>query len=102
MRIARVIGLIAAGVVLSACLLILLGAHSYKIPLLSSIGSMVLSVFGPWLAVMPLLVGVFAAWVWRGSHSQSALRIEHFARLASGRGLDLWNLERSAAAHHRL
>jgi acetyl esterase/lipase len=73
MRVARVIGLIAAGVVLTACLLVLLGAHFYKIPVVSSIGSMVLSVFGPWLVVIPLGAGVFAAWVWRGSNARSAL-----------------------------
>jgi acetyl esterase len=72
-RISRAIGLIAAGVVLLICLLILIGAHFYGIPLIAPIGSTVLSIFGPWLVVVPLGAGAFAAWLWRASHSRSAL-----------------------------
>lgn len=72
-KIGLVIGLIAAGVVLLACLLILLGAHFYEIPVLSSIGSVLLSIFGPWFVAIPLGAGVLAAWVWRASHRCSAL-----------------------------
>jgi acetyl esterase len=85
-KIARVIGLIAAGVVLSACLLILVGAHFYKIPVVSSIGSMLLSIFGPWLVAVPLGAGAFAAWVWRASHSRSALVLTIAAAVAAAWG----------------
>jgi hypothetical protein len=85
-RIAQVIGLVAAGVVLSACLLILLGAHFYEIPVLSSIGSMLLSILGPWLVVTPLGAGGFAAWVWRVSHRRSALLLTITAAVATAWG----------------
>jgi acetyl esterase len=85
-KIAREIGLIAAGMVLSACLLILLGAHVYKIPILSAIGSTLLSIVGPWIVVVPLAAGVVAAWVWRGSHRRSALVLMIAAAVASAWG----------------
>jgi acetyl esterase len=85
-RIAQVIGLIAAGAVLSACLLILLGAHFYGIPILSSLGSMVLSIFGPWLVAIPLGAGVFAASVWRASHRRGALLLTIAAAVAAAWG----------------
>jgi acetyl esterase len=86
MRIARLMGLIAAGAVLSACLLVLVGAHFYSIPFVSSIGSMLLSIFGPWLIAMPLSAGVFAAWVWRRSHWRSALVLTFAASVAAAWG----------------
>jgi acetyl esterase len=82
-KIARIIGLIAAGAVLSVCLLILLGAHFFKIPVLSSIGSIALSTLGPWLIATPLGAGVFAAWVWRTSRGRGALVLTLAAAVAS-------------------
>ena len=72
-RIVRAIGLIAAGVVLSVCVLILFGAHIYGLPLISPIGSTVLSVFGPWLIALPVAIGALVGWSWRASRSRSTL-----------------------------
>jgi hypothetical protein len=100
MRIARLIGLIAAGVLLSACLLILLGAHFYNIPVISSIGSMLLSIFGPWLIAMPLGAGVFAARVWRASHWRSALVLMIAAAVAAAWGAAAVSRMVFEARHH--
>jgi acetyl esterase len=99
-RIARVIGLIAAGVVLSACLLILLGAHFYEIPFLSSIGSMLLSIFGPWLIAIPFGAGVFAAWVWRESRWRSALVLTIAGAVAAAWGAGAVARMVAEAHHH--
>ena len=72
-RITRAIGLIVAGVVLSACVLILIGAHFYGLPLVSPIGSTILSLFGPWLIALPVAIGALLGWAWRASHSRSTL-----------------------------
>jgi acetyl esterase len=57
MKIVRAIGWVAASVVLLVEFLCLTGAHAYDIPLLSPIGSTAVSVLGPWLVVVPLLIG---------------------------------------------
>ena len=72
MRIARIIGLIVAGAALLLCLLVLIGAQFFGLPLISPMGSMVLSVYGPWLVVTPLALGLFATLAWRASHSRGA------------------------------
>jgi acetyl esterase len=84
MRIARTIGLIATGVALLICLLVLIGAQFFGLPFISPIGSMVLSVFGPWLLVTPIALGAFAIWVWRASHSRGALALVAMAIVATG------------------
>ena len=84
MRIARIIGLIAAGAALLLCLLVLIGAKFFGLPLISPIGSMVLSVYGPWLVVTPLALGLFAMLVWRASHSRGALVLIVAAIVAAG------------------
>ncbi len=73
MRIARTIGLIAAAAVLVICLLVLIGAQMFGLPYISPIGSAVLSVFGPWLIVVPIAIGAIEWWVWRASRSRGAL-----------------------------
>ena len=57
MKIARAIGQVLAGDALAICFLVLVGAHIDGLPFLSPIGSTVLSVFGPWLVVVPLAIG---------------------------------------------
>jgi len=84
MRILRLLGLIAAGLVLLICLLVLIGAHVFGLPLVSPIGSMVVSVFGPWLIVVPAAAGASAIWVWRASHSRAALVLTIMAIAATG------------------
>src|ERR1700730_8136245 len=84
MRIARTIGLTAAGAALVICLLVLIGAHVYGLPLISPIGSTVLSIFGPWLVVVPMAIGAFEIWVWRASHSRGALLLTTVAIAATG------------------
>jgi acetyl esterase len=84
MRIARTIGLTAAGAALVVCLLVLIGAHVYGIPLISPIGSTVLSIFAPWLVVVPIAIGAFEIWVWRASHSRGALLLTTVAIAATG------------------
>lgn len=73
MRVVRAIGHIAAGAALVICLLILVGAQFYGIPFVSPIGSTVLSIFGPWLIVVPIVIGAFETWRWRASHSRGTL-----------------------------
>src|ERR1700722_19786412 len=80
----RVIGQIAARAALSVCLLVLIGAHLYGLPLLSPIGSTVLSIFGPWLVVVPLAIGALEIRLWRTSHSRGALVLMITAVVATG------------------
>jgi acetyl esterase len=84
MRISRTIGHIAAGAVLIICLLVLLGAHVFGLPFISPIGSTVLSVFGPWLVVVPIAIGAFEIWAWRASRSRGALLLVIMAVAATG------------------
>jgi acetyl esterase len=84
MRIARTIGQIAAGVALVICLLVLIGAHVYDLPLISPIGSTVLSTFGPWLIVVPIAIGALEIRLWRASHSRGSLVLMTMAIGATG------------------
>jgi acetyl esterase len=84
MRIAHAIVQIAAGAALVICLIVLIGAHFYGIPFISPIGSTVLSIFGPWLVVVPIAIGVFEFWRWRASHSRRALLLMSLAVAATG------------------
>ena len=84
MRVVRTIGRIVAGAALVICFLVLFGAHFYGIPFISPIGSTVLSVFGPWLVVVPLAIGAFEFWGWRASHSRTAFLITTLAVAATG------------------
>jgi acetyl esterase len=72
-KVARTIGQIVAVAALVACVLVLIGAHFYGIPFISPIGSTVLSIFSPWLIVVPSAIGVFEFWRWRASHSRAVL-----------------------------
>jgi acetyl esterase len=84
MKIARTIGQIAAGAALVICLLALIGAHAYGLPFISPIGSTVLSVFGPWLVVVPIVIGALEFRRWRASHSRGALVLMSLAVAAAG------------------
>lgn len=84
MRIARIIGLVAAGLVLVLCLLVLTGAQFFALPLVSPIGSMVVSVYGPWLVVVPAALGLFALLSWRASRSRGVLVLMVMAIVAAG------------------
>lgn len=84
MKIARTIGHIAAGAVLIICLLVLLGAHVFGLPFISPMGSTLLSALGPWLIVVPILIGVLEIWAWRASHSRGALLLSIMAVAATG------------------
>jgi acetyl esterase len=84
MRIARAIGRIVAVAALVICVLVLIGAHTYGIPFISPIGSTVLLTFGPWLVVVPIVIGALEFWGWRASHSRTALLIATIAVAASG------------------
>ncbi len=84
MRVVRTIGRIVAGAALVICFLVLIGAHFYGIPFISPIGSTVLSVFGPWLVVVPLAIGAFEFWGWRASRSRTAFLITTLAVAATG------------------
>jgi acetyl esterase len=84
MRIARTIGQIAAGVALVICLLVLIGAHLYGLPFISPIGSTVLSIFGPWFAVVPIAIGALEFRLWRVSHSRGTLLLMCMAVAATG------------------
>ena len=84
MRIARAIGRIVAVAALLICVLVLIGAQFYGIPFVAPIGSTILSIFGPWLVVVPLAIGAFEFWKWRASHSRSALVITTIAVVAAG------------------
>jgi acetyl esterase len=94
----RVIGQIAAGAALIVCLLVLIGAHVYGLPLLSPIGSTVLSIFGPWLVVVPIVVGALEIWAWRATRSRGALVLISLAVAAAGWGSVA--LARMAAEFH--
>jgi acetyl esterase len=83
MRIARAIGRIVAVAALVICVLALIGAHFYGIPFISPIGSTVLSIFGPWLVVVPIAIGAFEFWRWRASHSRTTLLITTIAVAAT-------------------
>jgi acetyl esterase len=83
MKIARTIGQILAGAALVLCFLILFGAHINGLPLISPIGSTVLSIFGPWLVVVPLAIGSIEILVWRASHSRGALLMMSLAVAAT-------------------
>ena len=67
----KVIGQIAAGAVLLVCLLVLIGAHAYGLPFIAPSGSTVLSIFGPWLLVVPIVIGALEIWAWRATRSPS-------------------------------
>jgi acetyl esterase len=84
MRVARLIGRIVAVAALLICVLVLTGAQFYGIPFLSPIGSTVLSIFSPWLVVVPIVIGAFELWRWRASHSRSSLIITAVAVAATG------------------
>jgi len=84
MRIARTIGQIAAGAALVICILVLVGAHFYGIPFISPIGSTFLSIFGPWLVVVPLAIGALEIRLWRASDSRGALVLMITAVVATG------------------
>src|SRR5580704_4192607 len=84
MRILRAIGQIVAVAALLICVLVLVGAHFFGIPFISPIGSTVLSVFGPWLVVVPIAIGAFEFWRWRAAHSRGALVITVIAIAATG------------------
>src|SRR5277367_102817 len=73
MRNLRTIGQIAAGAALVICLLVLIGAHVFGLPFLAPIGSIVLSIFGPWLVVVPIAIGALEIQLWRASHSRGTL-----------------------------
>jgi acetyl esterase len=84
MRTARAIGQIAASAALVICLLVLIGAHVYGLPFISPIGSTVLSLFSPWLLVVPIAIGALEIRLWRASHSRGALLLMIMAVAATG------------------
>jgi acetyl esterase len=84
MRIARTVGQIAAGAALVICLLGLIGAHVYSLPFISPIGSTVLSVFGPWLVVVPIAIGALEIRLWRAAHSRGIILLMTMAVAAAG------------------
>ena len=84
MRIARRIGQIAAGAVLVICLLVLIGAQAYGLPFISPIGSTLLSIFGPWLVVVPIVIGALEIRLWRASHSRGTLLLMTMSVAATG------------------
>ena len=84
MRIARTIGQIAASVALVVCLLVLIGAHFYGLPFIAPIGSTVLSIFGPWLVVVPIAIGALEWRLSRASHSRGTLVLMSMAVAAAG------------------
>src|SRR5277367_2148446 len=84
MRILRTIGQIAAGAALLICLLVLIGAHVFGLPFIAPIGSTVLSIFGPWLVVVPIAIGALEFWRWRASHSHVALLMMSLAVAVTG------------------
>jgi acetyl esterase len=86
MRVARAIGQIAASAALVFCLLVLIGAHFYGLPFISPIGSTVLSIFGPWLVVVPVAIGALEIRLWRASHSRGTLLLMTMAVAATGWG----------------
>jgi acetyl esterase len=83
MSVARALGRIVAVAALLICVLVLIGAHFYGIPLLSPIGSTVLSIFGPWLVAVPIVIGAFEFWRWRASHARAAFIIAAVAVAAA-------------------
>jgi acetyl esterase/lipase len=74
----------AASAALVICLLVLIGAHAYGLPFISPIGSTVLSVFGPWLVVVPIAIGALEIWLWRTAHSRGSLVLMIAAVAATG------------------
>jgi acetyl esterase len=80
----KVIGQIAAGAVLLVCLLVLIGAHAYGLPFIAPSGSTVLSIFGPWLLVVPIVIGALEIWAWRATRSRGALVLISLAVAAAG------------------
>jgi acetyl esterase/lipase len=84
MRIVRIIGQIAAGAALAICLLVLIGAHVFGLPLISPVGSTVLSIFGPWLVLVPIAIGALELRLWRASHSRGAILLMTMAVGAAG------------------
>jgi acetyl esterase len=82
-RIARKIGQVAAGAALVVCLLVLIGAHVYGLPFIAPIGSTVLSIFGPWLVVVPIAIGAIEIWLWRASHSRGTVVLLSMAVVAT-------------------
>jgi acetyl esterase len=84
MRTVRAIGQAAASAALVICLLVLIGAHVYGLPFISPIGSTVLSLFSPWLVVVPIAIGALEIRLWRASHSRGALLLMIMAVAATG------------------
>jgi acetyl esterase len=84
MRTARAIGQAAASAALVICLLVLIGAHVYGLPFISPIGSTVLSLFSPWLVVVPIAIGALEIRLWRASRSRGALLLMIMAVAATG------------------
>jgi acetyl esterase len=84
MRVARAIGQTVAVAALLICVLVLIGAHFFGIPFLSPIGSTVLSIFGPWLVVVPIAIGAFEFWRWHASRSRATLLLMITAVAATG------------------
>jgi hypothetical protein len=84
MRTARAIGQTAASAALVICLLVLIGAHAFGLPFISPIGSTVLSLFSPWLIVVPIAIGALEIRLWRASHSRGALLLMIMAVAATG------------------
>jgi acetyl esterase len=84
MRVVRTIASIVAGAGLLICLLVLVGAHAYGLPFVSPIGSAVLSVFGPWLVIVPIAIGAYGIWLWRAAHSRGAVFLMVTAVAATG------------------
>jgi acetyl esterase len=95
---ARAIAQTVAWAALAICLLVLIGASFYGIPLLSPIGSTVLSTFGPWLVVVPIAIGAFEFSRWRAVHSRTALLITTMALVATGWAS--WAVARMVAEFH--
>ena len=83
MKIARILGLIAAGAALAICLVVLSGAYIFGLPLISPIGSTVMSFFGPWLIVVPLAIGAFELRAWRATRARAELVLSIMAMVAT-------------------
>jgi acetyl esterase len=96
--IGRAIGQTVACAALAICLLVLLGAYFFGIPVLSPIGSAVLSIFGPWFVVAPLAIAAFEYSRWRAAHSRTVLMITTLAVVATG--CASWAVARMVAQFH--
>ncbi len=81
------------------CLLVLIGAHFFGLPLISPIGSTVLSFFGPWFVIVPIAICAFELRAWRASHARGALVLTIMAVVATG--LASVSFARMLAVAHR-